>query len=99
MRLLVASLMLLSFAAIAGEQTAPAAPAEPPAKLEAAPAPLPVAAASAPGRKRVCERETTVGTRFARTVCRDETTQTENEHALDDLRNQVRPAAPSQQSH
>ncbi len=94
MRLLVASLMLLSFAAIAGE---PSAPAEPPAKPEAVPVPEAVASASAPGRKRVCERETTVGSRFPHTVCHDETTQTENEHTLDDLRSGVKRAAPSSQ--
>ena len=100
MRLLAASLTLISFAAFAGES---AAPADQAAKPAAAAAPAPVAAASVPSpeRKRVCTRETSVGSHIAHTVCRDEGTEADKAataQELDNLRNSVNRIPPAQQS-
>jgi hypothetical protein len=93
MRLLALSWTLFSFAALAGEPAAPADQAGKPAAPEAAAAP--VAATPAPERKRVCQRETTVGSSIPRTVCRDEQRPGEGAQALDSLRNSVNRVPPS----
>ena len=96
MRLLALSLTFVSFAALAGEPATPADQAGKPAAPGAAATPAPIAAASAPERKRVCQRETPVGSSIPRTVCRDEQTQADTAQALEALRNSVNRATPTQ---